>query len=56
MGNHWNEDEDDELDEGNEEYVEQVCDVLCPHCRRPLQLVLASADDEDEELDEDDEE
>ena len=52
MGNDWNdEDEEDELEAGDGEYVEQVCDVVCPHCRQPLQLVLAPAeDDEDDEL------
>ncbi len=48
----WDED-DEEL--GDDEYVEQVCDIICPHCRQPLQLVVAPPG-EDEALDDDDDE
>jgi len=55
MSSHWNEEDDDEIEEGDDEYVEQVCDVVCPHCRRPLQLVLAPAHEEVVEEDDDEE-
>ena len=29
MSSHWNEEDDDEIEEGDDEYVEQVCDVVC---------------------------
>ena len=54
MSNNWDEDEEDEMEEGDDEYVEQVCDVVCPNCRQPLQLVLAPADEEIVEDDDED--
>ncbi len=51
MDKEWDEDEDDEDEDESGEYVEQVCDVICPHCKQPLQLVLAPTSEDEDELD-----
>ena len=54
--------EDDDVEDEEEGYVEQLCDVVCPHCHRPIQIVVAPAEDsetgdlEEEEDDEEDDE
>ena len=45
------EDTDDE--EYEEEYIEQVVGVVCPHCKKPLEIAVGPAEQDDFEDEED---